>query len=164
MAIGSPVPLTQRHEVSSFSCGQVTLDDWVKKRALANQGSGAARTYVTCDNGDVVAYYAIASGAVHIAEASGRFRRNMPEPIPIALLGRLAVASAYQGQGIGRALFRDAAIRISQAANIIGIRGILVHAISEDARTFYKALGFDPSPVDPMTLMVTLADVRRDLE
>lgn len=164
MAIGSPEPLTERHGVGSFSCGQATLDDWLKKRALANQGSGAARTYVACDDGAVVAYYAIASGAVHIAEAPGRFRRNMPEPIPIALLGRLAVASTHQGQGIGGGLFRDAAIRISRAADIIGIRGILVHAISEDARTFYLALGFDPSPADPMTLMVTLTDVRRNLE
>jgi GNAT superfamily N-acetyltransferase len=164
VATAAPEPLSERHELGSFSCGQVTLDEWLKKRALINQASGATRTYVTRENRIVVGYYAIASGAVHVAEAPGRFRRNMPEPIPVVLLGRLALASLCQGQGIGRALFRDAAIRVSQAADIIGIRGILVQAVSEDARAFYVALGFDPSPADPMTLMVTLADVRKSLE
>lgn len=87
----------------------------------------------------------------------------MPDPVPVVLLGRLAVDRAYQGQGIGRALFRDAALRVSHAAETIGIRGIVVHAISEEARKFYLALGFDPSPLDPMTLLVTLADIRATL-
>ena len=88
----------------------------------------------------------------------------MPNPIPVAVLARLAVDRTRQGQGIGRALFRDAARRVAHAADVIGIRGIIVHAISEDARRFYLALGFEPSPSEPMTLMVTLADVRSALE
>ncbi|MCC6766636.1 MAG: GNAT family N-acetyltransferase, partial [Deltaproteobacteria bacterium] len=92
--------------------------------------------------------------------APGRFRRNMPDPIPVAVLARLAVDGRYQGEGIGRALFRDAALRVVNAADAIGIRGIVVHAISEDAKRFYQALGFDPSPREPMMLLVTLADVR----
>ncbi len=87
----------------------------------------------------------------------------MPDPIPVAILARLAVDRAYQGQGIGRALFRDGARRVMQAADTIGIRGIVVHAISEEAQVFYQALGFDPSPVDPMTLLVTLNDLRAAL-
>jgi GNAT superfamily N-acetyltransferase len=87
----------------------------------------------------------------------------MPDPVAVVLLGRLAVDRAYQGQGIGRALFRDAAMRVSRAAGTIGIRGIVVHAISEEAKKFYLALGFDPSPLDPMTLLVTLADIRATL-
>lgn len=87
----------------------------------------------------------------------------MPDPVPVVVLGRLTVDRAYQGHGIGSALFRDAALRVSQAADTIGIRGIVVHAISEQARKFYLALGFDPSPLDPMTLMVTLADIRTAL-
>ena len=92
--------------------------------------------------------------------AAGRFRRNMPNPIPVAVLARLAVDHDWQGRGIGRALFQDAARRVAQAADVIGIRGIVVHAISEEAKNFYVALGFDPSPREPMLLMVTLGDVR----
>ena len=106
----------------------------------------------------------MASGVITIENAPGRFRRNMPNPIRVAVLARLAVDRSLQGKGIGRALFRDAAARVAHAAEVIGIRGILVHAISEEARNFYLALGFDPSPNEPMTLMVTLADVRAALE
>lgn len=105
-------------------------------------------------------YYALASGAITVESAPGRFRRNMPNPIPVAILARLAIDSGWHGKGIGRALFRDAALRVAQAADVIGIRGIVVHAISEEAKKFYMALGFDPSPREPMMLMVTLADIR----
>jgi len=140
------------------------MDDWLRRRARANQVSGASRTYVLCEGSKVVAYYALASGVIAVDSAPGRFRRNMPNPIPVAVLARLAVERRRQGQGVGRALFRDAAIRVAQAADVIGIRGILVHAVSEEARNFYLNLGFDPSPSEPMTLMVTLADVRAALE
>ena len=99
-----------------------------------------------------------------MASVPGRFRRNMPDPVPVAILARLAVDQAYQGRGLGRALFRDAARRVAQAADVIGIRGIVVHAISEEARTFYLALGFERCPGEPMTLVVTLADVRAGLK
>ena len=121
--------------------------------------SGASRTYVVCDGTRVIAYYAVASGAITIECAPGRFKRNMPDPIPVVVVGRLAVDRDWQGRGIGRALFRDAARRVAGAADAIGIRGIVVHAISEEAKKFYLALGFDPSPLEPMTLMVTLGDI-----
>ncbi len=108
-----------------------------------------------------MAYYALASGAIGTANASGRFRRNMPEPV--AVLARLAVDRAYQGKGVGRALFQDGALRVLNAADAIGIRGMIVHAVCEEAKAFYTKLGFDPSPLDPMTLMVTLADIRLSL-
>lgn len=158
--LSPPEPLSDRHELAGFDCGEPTLDDWLRRRARANQASGASRTFVVCEGTRVVAYYVLASGVVAVEDAPGRFRRNMPNPIPVAVLARLAVDRSRQGQGIGRALFRDAAARVAQAADIIGIRGILVHAISEEAKTFYQTLGFDPSPNEPMTLMVTLADVR----
>ena len=107
----------------------------------------------------VAAYYALASGAVRVSEATGRFRRNMPDPIPVVILGRLAIDSAYQAQGLGRALVRDAGLRVVQSAQAIGIRGMLVQALSEDAKSFYEKLGFEPSPLDPMMLMITLADL-----
>ena len=115
--------------------------------------SGAARTYVVCVEKRAIGYYALASGVVTLENAPGRFRRNMPNPIPVAVLARLAVDSAWQARGIGRALFRDAALRVAHAADAIGIRGIVVHAISEEAKNFCLALGFDPGPREPMTLM-----------
>ena len=158
-----PEPLGTQHQLVGFSCGEDSLDEWLRKRALANRVSGASQTYVVCEGDEVIGYYALASGSISVESAPGRFRRNMPDPIPVAVLARLAVDGRWQGKGIARALFRDAAMRVAQAADIIGIRGIVVHAISEEARNFYIALGFDPSPREPMTLMVTLTDVRAAL-
>ncbi|MGA2039654.1 MAG: GNAT family N-acetyltransferase [Bryobacteraceae bacterium] len=155
-----PEPLTDDHQVDRFDSGVPALDDWLKRRAMANQASGATRTYVVCEGERVVAYYALASGAIAQAGVPGKLRRNMPDPIPMAVLARLAVDVHYQGRGLGRALFRDAAVRVAHAADTIGIRGIVVHAISETAREFYISLGFDPCPSDGMTLVVTLRDLR----
>jgi GNAT superfamily N-acetyltransferase len=163
VAVSAPEPLADHHEPGAFDCGTPSLDDWLKRRARANQASGASRTFIVCDADEVVAYYALASGAISAISASGRFRRNMPEPIPVAVLARLVVDRAYQGKGLGRALFQDSALRVLNAASAISIRGMIVHAISEDAKAFYAKLGFDPSPLDPMTLMVTLADIRLNL-
>ncbi|MGD0941635.1 MAG: GNAT family N-acetyltransferase [Terracidiphilus sp.] len=155
-----PQPLVEAHDLAGFHCGEASLDDWIQRRANANQASGASRTYVLCEGKRVIAYYALASGVITVENAPGRFRRNMPNPIPVAVLARLSVDKDWQGHGIGRALFRDAAGRVAQAADLIGIRGIVVHTISEEAKGFYLALGFDASPHEPMTLMVTLSDVR----
>ena len=162
--LSAPEPLTDDHQIDSFDSGETVLDDWLRRRARANQATGASRTYVVCEGKRVVAYYAVASGAIAQAAAPGRFRRNMPDPIPVVVLARLAVDRNYQGRGLGRALFRDAARRVEHAAEAIGIRGIVVHAISEEARKFYIALGFDPCPAESMTLVVTLRDVRATLE
>ncbi|MDR2213378.1 MAG: GNAT family N-acetyltransferase, partial [Pseudomonadales bacterium] len=94
---------------------------------------------------------------------ASRFRRNMPDPIPVVVLGRLAVDRSYQSQGIGRALVQDASQRVIQAAGILGIRGLIVHALSNEAKAFYERIGFEPSPLDPMTLMITLADLKASL-
>jgi GNAT superfamily N-acetyltransferase len=159
-----PEPLSDEHQTDSFDSGEPVLDDWLRRRARANQASGASRTYVVCEGKVVVAYYALASGAIAQTAVPGRFRRNMPDPIPVVVLARLAVDRNYQGRGVGRALFRDAARRVAHAADTIGIRGIVVHAISEVARKFYIALGFDPCPAEAMTLVVTLRDLRATLE
>ena len=157
-------PLANQHQIAEFNSGVPQLDDWLRRRALANQTTGASRSFVVCEENRVVGYYALASGGVDVAAAPGRFRRNMPDPTPVVILGRLAVDRTRQGRGLGRALFRDGARRVVHAAEAIGIRGLLVHAISEDAKAFYLALGFEPSPISPMTLMVTLADVRKGLD
>jgi len=161
--IRAPEPLTAEHALGAFDSGVLSLDDWLRRRALQNQVSGASRTFVVCDSSQVVAYYALAASAVAPDATPGRFRRNMPDPIPVVVLARLAIARDRQGHGLGRALFQDAANRVIHAADTIGIRGLLVHAISAEAKAFYVRLGLDPSPLDPMTLMTTLADLQATL-
>ena len=141
--VGAPEHLTKEHDLSAFVSGAPALDDWLKRRALVNEESGASRTYVVCV-GDkrVVGYYALANGAVALQAATGRTRRNMPDPIPVMVLGRLAVDRTYQGSGLGQGLLRDGILRTIQAAKIGGIRAILVHAISEEAKRFYERCGF----------------------
>jgi GNAT superfamily N-acetyltransferase len=157
----APVPLSNQHQTEQFSCGVESLDAWLKRRALKNQVQGASRTYVVCQGDRVMAYYAIASGVVTCNEATGRLRRNMPDPIPVVVLGRLGVDSTVRGQGLGRALVRDAAMRILQAADMIGIRGMTVQALSDDAKVFYEHMGFEASPIAPNLLMITLADLKK---
>jgi len=161
VSLSAPAPLADHHQLGAFNSGVPILDDWLRRRARANQVSGASRSFVICADDIVVGYYALASGAVSAAAAPSRFRRNMP--IPVAVLGRLAVDRTFHGQGIGRALFRDSALRVMQAAATIGIRGMLVHAISDEAKAFYLARGLSESPLEPMTLMVTLTDLRAAL-
>jgi predicted N-acetyltransferase YhbS len=160
VTLAAPGPLDDHHDVASFSCGVASLDDWLRRRARNNQLSGASRTFVVCDSNRVLGYYALAASGVAVTTAPGRFRRNMPDPIPVVVLGRLAVDVSQQGTGLGRELFRDATQRVVSAAETIGIRGILVHAISDQAKAFYLALGFEPSPLESMTLMVALGDAR----
>ena len=157
--ISAPEPLHDGHILTPFCCGVDSMDNWLKQRAMKNQLSGASRTFVCSDNAMVRAYYSLASSAVTTNAAFGRFRRNMPDPIPVVVLGRLAVDQTLHGQGMGRALVRDAGLRVIQVAETIGIRGMLVHALSDEARDFYLRVGFEPSPIDPMMLMVTLGDL-----
>jgi GNAT superfamily N-acetyltransferase len=162
MKLAAPQPIDESHEVGGFDSGVPALDDWLKRRARANQ-AGASRTYVVCEHRRVVAYYALASGGVDIDAAPGRVRRNMPDPVPVAVLGRLAIERTHQKHGLGRSLVQDASKRVLQAADIIGIRAVVVHAISAEAKAFYLALGFEVPPLQPMTLMATLADLKATL-
>jgi GNAT superfamily N-acetyltransferase len=163
VTLSPPEPLTDDHDIDAFTSGVGSLDTWLKRRALKNQISGASRTFVAWERQRVVAYYALASSAIAVAETPSRFHRNMPDPIPVVVLGRLALDHSFQGKGIGRALIRDAGYRVIQAADTIGIRGLIVHAISTEAKAFYEAVGFDPSPLDPLIMMITLADLKANL-
>ncbi|MHA4868600.1 GNAT family N-acetyltransferase [Duganella sp. PWIR1] len=160
MIIQPPEPLSSRHTVARFSCGVDSLDNWLRQRAMQNQASGASRTFVACQGRRVIAYYALAAGAIEAGAAIGSFRRNMPDPIPVVLLGRLAIERSAQGKQLGRAMIRDAASRILEAAEMIGIRGIITHALTPAAKSFYEQVGFDTSPGHPMTLMISLPDLR----
>jgi GNAT superfamily N-acetyltransferase len=158
-----PEKLNSLHRIESFDSGNSQLNDWLKRRALKNELEGASRTYVLCAGEVVVAYYCLSNGAVAQTAATGRVRRNMPDPIPVMVIGRLAVDCQWQGKGIGRALLRDAILRTLQAAEIAGIRAILVHAISEEAKQFYEKCGFTASPLEPMTLMLKVSDATTSL-
>ena len=161
--VSAPEHLTAQHDVATFDSGVSELDNWLRRRALQNEASGASRTYVVSAEGRVVGYYALATGAIAQHEATGKVRRNMPEPIPMMVLGRLAVDRAHQGSGLGSALLKDALLRTLNAASIAGIRAVLLHSISDEAKRFYEKAGFSSSPVDPMTMMVTPADVEKAL-
>ncbi len=163
MTLQRPEPLSPEHDLTTFACGRPSLDDWLRSRALKNQISGAFRTYIVCEKGEVVAYYCLATGAVDSRQAPGKVRRNMPDPIPAMVLGRLAVDTSLQGRGVGRALLKDAILRTLNAAEIAGIRCLLVHALDEQAAGFYRRNGFLDSPIDPLVLMLPLETARKAL-
>jgi GNAT superfamily N-acetyltransferase len=156
MGLAAPAPLLPEHETQAFDSGVASLDAWLKSRAQANQKSGASRTYVATKGGVVVGYYCLASGSLALAEAPWPVRRNMPDPVPMVILGRLAVDKGWQGKGLGASLLQDAVLRTRQAASILGIRAMLTHALSDTAKAFYEHNGFLPSPTQPMTLMLQL--------
>lgn len=157
--ITSPEPITTSHIVESFTCGIPVLDEWLKRRALKNEVSGASRTFVICQDGRVVGYYALATGSVEHHDAPGKIRRNMPSLIPVMVLGRLAVDQQCQHAGLGRGLLKDALLRSLSVSKQVGVRALLVHALSEDAKIFYIHNGFLESPLDPMILIIVLQDV-----
>ncbi|NGZ10913.1 MAG: N-acetyltransferase [Nitrospira sp. LK70] len=161
--ISPPEKLTAEHNISDFDSGEPVLDDWLRRRALVNEDSGSSRTYVVCVKKRVVGYYALVVGAVAHVGASGRVKRHMPDPVPVMVLGRLAVDRSFQGRGIGSGMLHDVVLRTIQAAEIAGIGAILVHAISEAAKRFYQGYGFIGSPIDPMTVMNAVAEARKML-
>ena len=161
--LAAPARPTAEHDLAQVDCGTRSLDEWLKKRAMRNEVGGASRTYVVCAGNTVVGYYCLATGGIARDEAPGPARRNMPGPIPVMVLGRLAIDRRYQGHGIGSALLRDAILRALHVAEIAGVKAILVHAISEEAKRFYLSKGFIASPIEPMTLCLTLDTIRHAL-
>jgi GNAT superfamily N-acetyltransferase len=159
ITLEAPAPLSETHRVEGFCSGVQPLDEWLIRRAWNNQVSGASRTYVVAAAGAVVGYYCLASGALALREAPGRIRCNMPDPVPMAILGRLAVDRTWQGRGLGVALLRNAVERTRAAGTILGVRGILVHALSEKAAAFYVRHGFAASPTNPLSLVLSLKPI-----
>jgi len=161
--LSAPEKLLAEHDLADFDSGELALDDWLRRRALANEERGSSRTYVVCVGKRVVGYYSLAVGAVAHVGAPRRVKRNMPDPVPVMVLGRLAVDQDFQGRGIGSGLLRDAVLRTMQAAEIAGIRAILVHALSDAAKHFHQRHGFIASPIDSMTVMITVAEAVKTL-
>ena len=155
----APCPIAEHHNFDAFNCGVSSLDNWLKKRVMPNERSRASRTYVLCDADRVIGYYALASGSLANKMAPGKIKRNSPDPIPVMVLGRLAIDQEYQGNKLGSALLREAILRVLQAADIVGIKAFLVHAISAEAKKFYIDRGFIVSPFEPMTLVLPLPSI-----
>lgn len=162
-----PARLTPDHDASRFRCGRQPLDEWLKRYALINQHAGMTTTFVTTvdDSDEVVGFYSLATGGVDHQDAPVRVAKGVPKhPIPVIVLARLAVHEDHQGQQLGRALLRDALVRVSNAADEIGVRALLIHAKDDDARDFYVAQAeFEPSPVDPLQLFLLLKDLRKSV-
>lgn len=155
--LSAPQPLAAIHQINEFECGETTLDDWLKRRAMTNHLSGASRTFVATDiNNRVFGYYALAAGAVSHRISTGSVRRNMPDPVPVMVLARLAVDRRVQGNKLGAAMLQDAVARVKLVAQNAGVRALLVHALHDRAKQFYEHYGFHASPLHPMTLMLRL--------
>jgi GNAT superfamily N-acetyltransferase len=153
--------LTPAHEVEGFHCGQEALNQFLIRHALASQRAGSAQTYVALAGKMVAGYYSLTVGEVAFADASERLAKGLPRhPVPVMLLARLAVATKWQGHGLGSGLLKDAMLRTLQAADIAGIRALAVHAKDADARAFYQHLGFAPSPTDPLHLFLLIKDLK----
>lgn len=147
----APQPLAQMHDLSAFDCGEPVLNEWLKRRAFANQVNGASRTFVVVgDYNQVLAYYALAAGAIANSDATGTVRRNMPDPIPVMVLGRLAVDRSCQGHQLGSAMLKDALLRTISVSENAGIRAMLVHAINDSANSSTVSAVFSHPPSIPI--------------
>jgi GNAT superfamily N-acetyltransferase len=157
MNLRAPESLSLDHQCNSFACGESVLDEWLKRRALGNQTSGASRTFVvTTHEREVMGYYALSAGAVAHQDAARSIRQNMPDPVPVMVLARLAVDVRAQGIKLGAALLQDALQRCVLVSQNTGVRAMLVHALHDRARQFYEYYGFKASPAHPMTLMLRI--------
>lgn len=154
--LAAPVPLGIIHDITGFDCGQPFLNQWLIDRAEKNEETGASRTYVLTDDQRVIGYFSLSNGQVARAAAPGSISRNMPEPIPVIIMSRLAVHIDYQHRGLGSNLLRDAFLRARKASEISAAGALLIHALNERAKQFYLHHGFFESPVDPLTLMHSL--------
>jgi GNAT superfamily N-acetyltransferase len=164
MTLRAPEPLTRQHDVGDFNCGTAPLDFWLKDRARSSEGS-SARTYVLCEREAVVGYYCLSAGAVaRQALPTARLRKNAPDQIPLIVLGRLAIDRRYQGRGLGSALLQDAIRRCLHAGETIGIMGILVQAIDDQATQFYRKYGFMECPLGVRTLLLPTKTAAAALE
>jgi GNAT superfamily N-acetyltransferase len=162
-----PVALEAWHRAENFQCGVLSLDEWLRKHALQSHRSGGSRVFVTTQTDpDIAGYYALAAGAVMPRDATARLARGMATnlPVPVVLLGRLAVDARHQGQHLGRSLLKDAMMRVLQAGELIGIRALLVHAIDEHAREWYTQFGFECSPTHPLHIILLIKDLRASVE
>ena len=156
-----PELLAAHHDLEGFDCGDEALNEWLHSRAPRNQREGSSRTWVVADGARVVAFYASSTAVVARTEATRRAARNQPDPVPAVLLGRLAVDRGHQGKGLAAALLKHFLLKALEVASLTGVRLVLVHAKDGRAADFYRHFGFEPSPIDDLTLMLLINDIRR---
>ena len=162
MNFAAPQPLGTSHRLEEFDCGKPALTDWLLHHARQAQGSGSARTFVTCNQNRVAGYYSLTVGQIDTLEAPERIRRGMGQyPIPLVILARLAVDLDYQKRGLGFSLLQDAIMRTIATADQAGIRALLTHPIDAAADAFYRRFGFEPTPLQERQLILLLKDARR---
>ena len=159
-----PQRISPENIIEKFDCGESSLNDWLKKRALKNDIGDSSRTYVVCYDNTVVAYYSLHLGCIQHTEAVRKIRRNMPNPIPAIVLGRLAVDVNHQGRGLARALMKDIFLRSIQVADLAGTKAVLIKALNENVTAFYRSFGFVQSKTDPLLMMKAIAEVRASFE
>jgi GNAT superfamily N-acetyltransferase len=160
-----PRALTVEDPFADFDCGEPSLNSWLRTRAVANERGGASRTFVSVDSeSDAVAgYYCLSASSSRSEDAAGALKRNMPNPIPVILIGRLAVDSRFAGQGLGASLLQDAVLKSIEAARLVGARALLVHALNDAAESFYRKFGFAPVPHGTRTLYLLTADAEKTI-
>ncbi len=164
MALSTPEPLNDEHDLSQFTCGKPSLDNWLKNRALSNQKRGFTAVMVVHEAGRVVGYYGLAPTAVVPTAMPRSIRTGQPpDPIPCLLLGQLATDTEWAGRGIGSGLLKHALERCIEAAKLVGGRALIVNAVDEDAAAFWQRRGFLPSRDDPMILFRSIADIAASL-
>lgn len=157
--------LRRDHPVDNFTCGRDELDRFLIRYALGNQQANASQTYIGLHDQEVIGFYSLVVGEVAFGDAPERLTKGLARhPVPVMLLARLAVSTAWQGRKIGSGLLKDAMLRTLQAADIGGIRAFAVHAKDDSAKQFYERFGFVPSPTDPLHLYRLIKDLRRSLE
>lgn len=159
-----PQRINSEHILENFDCGETSLNDWLHKRALKNDLTDASRTYVVCCDKIVVAYYSLHLGCIQHSEAVRKIKRNMPDPIPAIILGRLAVDVKHQGKGLARALIKDMFLRAIQVSDLAGTKAVLVKALNDEVIAFYQSFGFIPSKTDPLLLMKAISEVRASFD
>jgi GNAT superfamily N-acetyltransferase len=166
-AYAAPEPITREHRLDVFDCGKVPLNDFLRRRALKNEGR-ASRTYVIEaaageQAGAVVGFYTLSAGAVQLADVPKKLARNMPNPLPVMVLGRMAVDTRHAGKGLGRGMLREAFQRVLDASQKVGARALLVHAVDDEAVTFYTQYGFQIFPTGSRTLFLPIKTVAEAL-
>ncbi len=163
--ITAPQILSEKHVIENFDCGNGFLNDWLKKFAMVNSRANSAKTFVICENQEVIGYYSLAMGSVDYEEATPRIKKGLARhPIPVVVLARLAVDLRYQMKRMGVSLLKDALLRSLMVSEHIGARAIFVNAKDENAKNFYERQGFRPLPGDTLKLLILIKDIRNTLE
>jgi len=162
--ITEPTGLNSQHDISSFDCGHNALNDWLQEKALKNERGDASRCFVICDHNKVVGYYALSTGSVEHKETPSALKRNMPDPIPVLVLGRLAIDKNYQGQSFGKHLLKDCLLRVIAVSEHVAFKALMIHAIDEAAKEYYINFGFLESPTNDLTVYLPMKQIRKQYD